>query len=43
MNLFAADNMSNLTPHPLYVFFNASHPPVAARILALAGIIEAGA
>jgi STE24 endopeptidase len=28
----SADNLSNLTPHPLYVFLNYSHPPVLARI-----------
>jgi STE24 endopeptidase len=28
----SADNLSNLTPHPLYVFFNYSHPPVLQRI-----------
>jgi STE24 endopeptidase len=28
-------NLSNLTPHPLYVFFNYSHPPVLQRIRAL--------
>jgi STE24 endopeptidase len=26
------NNLSNLTPHPLYVFFNYSHPPVLSRI-----------
>ena len=26
------DTLSNLTPHPLYVFFNYSHPPVLNRI-----------
>ncbi len=25
-------NLSNLTPHPLYVFLNYSHPPLAQRI-----------
>ncbi|NLO71399.1 MAG: M48 family metallopeptidase [Porphyromonadaceae bacterium] len=25
-------NLSNLTPHPLYVFFNYSHPPLFERI-----------
>jgi STE24 endopeptidase len=25
-------NLSNLTPHPFYVFLNYSHPPVLARI-----------
>ena len=31
----SADNLSNLTPHPFYVFMNYSHPPVMARIDAL--------
>jgi STE24 endopeptidase len=26
------DNLSNLYPHPLYAFFNYSHPPVLDRI-----------
>lgn len=29
------DNLSNLTPHPFYVFLNYSHPPVLQRIYAL--------
>lgn len=29
------DNLSNLTPHPFYVFMNYSHPPVSERIKAL--------
>jgi STE24 endopeptidase len=28
----AADNLSNLTPHPLYAWFYYSHPPIAERI-----------
>jgi STE24 endopeptidase len=28
----SVDNLSNLTPHPLYVFLNYSHPPVLRRI-----------
>jgi STE24 endopeptidase len=30
-----ADNLSNLTPHPLYSFFYYSHPTVMERIVAL--------
>ena len=29
------DNLSNLTPHPFYVFINYSHPPVLDRIKAI--------
>ncbi len=29
------DNLSNLTPHPWYVFLNYSHPPVLQRIEAI--------
>ena len=31
----SADNLSNLTPHPLAVFLDYSHPPVLQRIAAL--------
>lgn len=31
----SAHNLSNLTPHPFYVFLNHSHPPVLERIRAL--------
>lgn len=31
----SADNLSNLTPHPFYVFLNYSHPPVLERIKTL--------
>ena len=32
----SADNLSNLTPHPAYVFFHYSHPPLLKRLDALA-------
>jgi len=31
----SGDSMSNLTPHPWYVFFHYSHPPLSERIMAL--------
>lgn len=31
----SVSNLANLTPHPLHVFLNYSHPPVLARIHAL--------
>jgi len=31
----SADNLTNLTPHPFYVFLNYSHPPVLQRIKAI--------
>jgi STE24 endopeptidase len=33
----AVENLSNLTPHPLVVVLEASHPPVVRRIRALSG------
>lgn len=32
------DNLSNLTPHPFYVFLNYSHPPVLQRIHAIRNV-----
>ncbi len=37
----AADNLSNLFPHPLYVRFHYSHPPLLERIISLQGISDA--
>jgi STE24 endopeptidase len=34
------DTLSNLTPHPLKVFFYYSHPPVLARIQAIKSLIS---
>ncbi len=31
----STSNLSNLTPHPLYVFFHHSHPPVLERLKAM--------
>ena len=31
-------NLSNLTPHPAYVFFHYSHPPLYQRVKALMDI-----
>ena len=31
-------NLSNLTPHPFYVFLSYSHPPVLQRIAAMRGL-----
>lgn len=31
----SVDNLSNLNPHPAFVFFNYSHPPIHQRIKAL--------
>ncbi len=31
----ARDNLSDLTPHPVYVFLNYSHPPTLERVKAL--------
>jgi STE24 endopeptidase len=34
----SADNLSNLTPHPLYVALTYSHPPIQERIRAIADL-----
>jgi len=34
----SADNLSNLTPHPVYVFFYYSHPPLINRLQSISNI-----
>jgi len=34
----SANNLTNLVPHPFYVFLNYSHPPVLERINAISQI-----
>lgn len=34
----SVNNLSNLLPHPLYVFLNYSHPPVLQRIEGIQGV-----
>ncbi len=36
----SVNNLSNLTPHPFYVFLNYSHPPVLTRIETLRKTVE---
>ena len=36
------NNLSNLTPHPFYVFLNYSHPPVLQRILRIRALAASG-
>jgi STE24 endopeptidase len=35
LKTLSVHNLSNLTPHPFYVFLNYSHPPVLERIQAI--------
>ena len=37
----SSDNLSNLTPHPFYVFLNFSHPPLVQRVEAIERRVEA--
>lgn len=36
----SSDHLSNLTPHPAYVFVHASHPPLLERVLAMKSVAE---
>jgi len=33
-------NLSNMTPHPFYVFLNYSHPPLLQRVQYIQNIVE---
>jgi STE24 endopeptidase len=35
LKTLSVNHLSNLGPHPFYVFLNYSHPPVMARIRAI--------
>ncbi len=35
----SVSNLSNLTPHPFYVFLNYSHPPLLSRLKAIESIL----
>jgi STE24 endopeptidase len=35
LRILAAENFSNLNPHPLYVLMHYSHPPISQRLTAL--------
>lgn len=37
LKILSKNTLSNLTPHPAYVFFHYSHPPLLQRIRALKG------
>jgi STE24 endopeptidase len=41
MKRLAKDNLSNLRPHPVYVWFNYSHPPLLDRIRYIEAFKEA--
>jgi STE24 endopeptidase len=36
----SVNNLSNLRPHPAYVFVHYSHPPVLKRLEALGKLVE---
>ena len=38
----ARHNLSNLTPHPMYVWFNYSHPPLLERIREIELLADSG-
>jgi STE24 endopeptidase len=42
LKTLSVNHLSNLTPHPFYVFLNYSHPPVMARIRAIRALAAEG-
>ena len=36
----SVENLSNLYPHPVYVFFHYSHPPLLQRLKALSAPVK---
>ena len=38
LKTLSVNHLSNLAPHPLYVFLHYSHPPVMARIRAIQAV-----
>jgi len=36
----SVNNLSNLVPHPFYVFLHYSHPPVLERIKAIEAMVK---
>lgn len=42
LKTLARENLSNLTPHPLFVFLNYSHPPIWQRLQALHAAANGG-
>jgi STE24 endopeptidase len=40
LKVISSNALSNPTPHPLYVFFNYSHPPLLGRLKALKKVVN---
>lgn len=40
LSLLSASHLDNLTPHPLFVFFHYTHPPVLKRLQAIDEIVK---
>ncbi len=42
LKTLSVNHLSNLTPHPFYVYLNYSHPPILARIRAIRAVDASG-